>query len=67
MKDTFLPIHKASYLFEINVNNKKSVTNKKKVTPILSMLSTRARRISYGNFFLKWQSLPSTLGPCSRE
>jgi hypothetical protein len=29
MKDTFLPIHKTSYLYEINKNNKDSVTNKK--------------------------------------
>jgi hypothetical protein len=29
MKDSFLPIHKSFYLFEIKQNNKNSVTNKK--------------------------------------
>jgi hypothetical protein len=29
MKDTFLPIHKTSYLFEINNNNKNSPPSKK--------------------------------------
>jgi hypothetical protein len=47
MEDTILPIHKTSYLYEINKNNRNLVTSKKIVAPILSMFSTRARRIFF--------------------